>query len=82
MSKALSVDEISRLTSHYMACTRRERPIVFDRHKVATVGCTGRNIGEAPMIAFAFVLGVVCGALAMLGASVLDGDVDTERERR
>jgi hypothetical protein len=30
----------------------------------------------------AFVLGVACGALAMLGASVLDGDVDTERRER
>ena len=37
---------------------------------------------KAPVIVFAFVLGVVCGALAMLGASVLDGDVDTERHER
>jgi hypothetical protein len=32
------------------------------------------------MIAFAFVLGVVCGALAMLAASALDGDGDARRE--
>jgi hypothetical protein len=34
---------------------------------------------EAHMIAFAFVLGAVCGALAMLAASALDGDWDTDR---
>jgi hypothetical protein len=34
------------------------------------------------MIGFAFVLGVVFGALAMLLASVLDGDGDAEEPRR
>jgi hypothetical protein len=34
------------------------------------------------VIGFAFVLGAVVGALAMLGASVLDGDIDTKRRER
>jgi hypothetical protein len=31
---------------------------------------------------FVFVLGVACGALAMLAACVLDGDVDGDRRER
>jgi hypothetical protein len=33
------------------------------------------------MIAFAFVLGAVCGALAMLAASALDEAGDTDKPR-
>jgi hypothetical protein len=41
----------------------------------------GRFYAGAYMIGFAFVLGAVCGALAMLMAGVLDGDGQAEEPR-